>query len=297
VAAAASGNILRTLAGPGAIDKPTVFLSHAETDQPVAQVIHGAIDKVFAGGVDVFTSSVPGVLTPGADWLEKIRSNLTKATAVIVIVSPVSINRPWVWFEVGASWSKMTEGEGTIIPLCVPEVDKGQLPEPLSRLQAMSLGSAAETKEVFRALIDQFGFGKISVFRHSSIKVKLPKYKDLRIAEADLESGTLYTGPYEGYSQHELALVVDDRIVEPDWDELDKSYLMGSNIFRGQLLHFRHLDHQYELPPGTTKAVIEQVATQLYPAKVTERTENTIRFTQLYGKERQKWEEDAESED
>ncbi len=284
------------LAGPGAIDKPTVFLSHAETDQPVAQVIHGAIDKVFAGGVEVFASSVPGVLTPGADWLEKIRSNLTKATAVVVIVSPVSINRPWVWFEVGASWSKMTEGEGTIIPLCVPEIDKSKLPEPLSRLQAMSLGSAAETKEVFRALIDQFGFGKISAFRHSTIKAKLPKYEDLRIAEADLESGTLYTGPYEGYSQHELALVIDDRIVEPDWGDLDR-FSTRANIFRGQLLHFRHLDQEYELPPGTAKRVIEQVVTQLYPAKVTERTENTIRFNQLYGKEREEWEDEAESEE
>jgi hypothetical protein len=282
----------RTLVGPGAIDKPTVFLSHAETDQPVAQVIHGAVDKVFAGGVDVFASSVPGVLAPGADWLEKIRSNLTKATAVIVIVSPVSVNRPWVWFEVGASWSKMTEGEGTIIPLCVPEIDKGKLPEPLSRLQAMSLGSAAETKEVFRALIDQFGFGKISAFRHSSIKTKLPKYDDLPIAEADLESGTLYTGPYEGYSKHELALVVDDEIAEPDWDKYEKFSGSPSNLFRGQLLHFRHLDAKNQLPPGATKELLEKVVTELYPARVTERTENTIRFSAFTGEEREKWEDE-----
>lgn len=267
------------MAGPGAIDKPTVFLSHAETDQPVAQVIHGAIDKVFAGGVEVFASSVPGVLTPGADWLEKIRSNLTKATAVIVIVSPVSVNRPWVWFEVGASWSKMTEGEGTIIPLCVPEIDKGKLPEPLSRLQAMSLGSAAETKEVFRALIDQFGFGKISAFKHASIKAKLPKYEDLPIADADLKSGTLYTGPYEGYSPQELALVVDDRIVAPAWKEVeDPLTYAGSNLFRRQLLHFRHLDERFKLPPGTAKAHLCSVVTQNYPAEVAQETPNTIRF-------------------
>jgi TIR domain len=285
------------LAGPGAIDKPTVFLSHAETDQPVAQVIHGAIEKVFAGGVEVFASSVPGVLTPGADWLEKVRANLTKATAVIVIVSPISINRPWVWFEVGASWSKMTEGEGTILPLCVPEIDKGALPEPLSRLQAMSLGSAAETKEVFRALIEQFGFGKISAFRHSLIKAKLPKYEDLRIAAADLESGTLYTGPYEGYSQAELELVVDDQIVEPDWEDQQGPFPSGSSIFRGQLLHFRHLDQEHDLPPGTTKTVLEKVVTELYPAKVSHRTENTVRFIQLHGEEREKWDEDAAAEE
>ena len=55
---------------PGAITKPTVFLSHAATDEPIARVIHDEIRRIFAKGVNVFTSSVPGVVTPGADWLK-----------------------------------------------------------------------------------------------------------------------------------------------------------------------------------------------------------------------------------
>lgn len=56
--------------GPGAIDKPTVFLSHAVTDQPIAQVVHDEIRRIFANGVNVFASSVPGVVKPGKDWLK-----------------------------------------------------------------------------------------------------------------------------------------------------------------------------------------------------------------------------------
>lgn len=274
------------MTGPGAIEKPTVFLSHAVTDQPIAQVIHDEIHRIFADGVNVFASSVPGVLQPGSDWLEDIRSNLSAARAVIVIVTPVSINRPWVWFEVGASWSRMLEGEGKIIPLCVPEVDKGSLPEPLGRLQAMSLGSAAETRAVFQALIDQFEFGRIKGFRHASIKAKLPKYGDLRVAEADLRDATFYDGPYEGYSRDELVEVVDDEILTPAWNET-QAYRgqYSTNILNGQLAHFRQLDERHALPPGTSRELLVAVAEARYPVTILQRSHNTVRIQRLWGEE------------
>ncbi|MFP5388255.1 MAG: hypothetical protein ACLGG5_03010 [Thermoleophilia bacterium] len=171
----------------------------------------------------------------------------------------------------------MTEGEGTIIPLCVPEINKGELPEPLSRLQAMSLGSASETKEVFRALIDQFGFGKISAFRYSSISTKLPRYDELQISDADLKSGTLYTGPYEGYSEEELRFVVEEEIVKPHWNRENAQPKFGDRFFDGALLHFGQLDEQFSLPPGTAKKLLADIVTSEYPAAAHE-TEHTLRF-------------------
>jgi hypothetical protein len=267
------------MAGPGAIEKPTVFISHAATDEPIATVVRDEIKRIFADGVEVFASSVPGVIEPGAEWLGKIRESLTAATAVIVIITPTSINRPWVWFEVGASWSKMEEGEGRILPVCVPEIDKGSLPEPLGRLQAMSLGKAGETKEVFVALIDQFGFGSIKGFRHASIKARLPRYRDLPVAEVDLQSGTIYDGPYEGYSDEELAEVIDDQIVASAWQLKSRDKLMHSpNLFNGQLLHYRQIDAQYQLPPGAAHRLLEDVVLERYEADVIFRTDNAIRF-------------------
>jgi hypothetical protein len=90
-----------------AIKKPTVFLSHAATDQPIVQVLHAEIKRVFANGVDVFASSVPGELAAGDPWLDKVNEKLRLASAVIVLISPISLNRPWIWFEIGASWSRL----------------------------------------------------------------------------------------------------------------------------------------------------------------------------------------------
>ncbi len=105
------------------IEKPVVFVSHASTDNPIVDILKTQIDRVFANGVQVFASSVPGVIKPGRDWLDEIKSNLEVAKVVIIIITPTSINRPWIWFEVGASWSKMESGKGRIYPLCVPEIE------------------------------------------------------------------------------------------------------------------------------------------------------------------------------
>jgi len=272
------------VAGPGAIDKPTVFLSHAATDEPIARVIHGEIERIFARGVTVFTSSVPGVVRPGADWLQAIRVNLDKAHAVIVLITPVSINRPWIWFEVGASWSRMEQGEGVILPVCVPEINKGDLPEPLNRLEALSLGKAAETRLLFSTLKDQFQFGSLRGFSHAKIKARLPKYPDLRVAESDLQSGALYTGPFEGYSEDELAEVIDERFVLPAWRSYTGRFLSSAAqdwrqyLFTQQLVHFRDVDKRIQLPPGTAHALLVEVVTERYPAKVAKLTDNTVRF-------------------
>jgi hypothetical protein len=264
--------------GPGAIDKPTVFLSHAATDQPIAKLLHDEIGRIFANGVEVFASSVPGVVTPGSDWLESIRGSLEQARAVIVLITPVSINRPWIWFEVGASWSRMREGEGRILPVCVPEVDKGSLPEPLSRLHAMSLGNATETRLVFQTLIDHFGFGSLKGYRHANIKARLPRYASLPVAESDIKSGVVYNGPYEGYSDDELREVLDDDCLRPAWRNFT-DFTTLETIFRQEpLIHFRALDEKLALPPGASKRLLEDVATSRYPATIAQRTENTIRF-------------------
>jgi TIR domain len=83
--------------------KPTVFISHAATDEPIVRVLHDEINRVFAYGVDVFATSVPGVVQPGSEWLEGINEKLGRASAVIVVVTPVSLDPPFIWFEVGAS--------------------------------------------------------------------------------------------------------------------------------------------------------------------------------------------------
>ncbi|RZB28910.1 MAG: hypothetical protein AEth_01514 [Candidatus Argoarchaeum ethanivorans] len=262
-------------------EKPVIFVSHAATDKPIAEILKAEIDRVFANGVHVFASSVPGVMKPGSDWLNSVKENLDKAKAVVVLMTPVSINRPWIWFEVGASWSKMTEGKGRIYPLCAPEIEFSELPEPLSRLQALSLGKAEHIKLFFQTLCDQFGFGNMKGFKGSAIKSRLPKYTELKLDSKDLDTGTIYTGPYGVYSSDELKEVLDEEYLYNEHHNYTKYSTLykdrDSSVFMGKLVHYQKLDERLELPQGTAKKYLKEVAKR-YDLEPYQEWENSIRF-------------------
>jgi len=263
------------------IKRPRLFISHATTDGEFANAVQQEIAKVFANGLDVFCTSSPQAIQPGQDWLDQIEVRLTDAQAVIAIVTPVSIERPWLWFEIGASWSRGRSGDSRIYPLCAPEIDLGGLPSPLDRLQALSMGRAQDLKLLFKALIDQFGFGTISSFRATNISKRIPKYKDVEIKRVDLNERALYSGMYTGYTLEELCEVIDDQFFRPDAEQHRTSFdVIGGTkqwIKEGKLIHFLDVDRRLDLPPGKAKELLSNVAKRYDLTPVME-TDNLVRY-------------------
>lgn len=264
------------------IEKPTLFISHATSDSPFAVAVQHEIEKTFANGVNVFCTSSPGMITGGADWLTDVENTLELSQAVVAIVTPVSIERPWLWFEIGATWLKGRSGECRIYPLCAPEIELSALPSPLDRLQALSMGRAQDLRLLFEALITQFGFGNISVFRASNISKRIPKYKDVKIAESDRNERVFYSGRYSGYSDEELMEVIDSSLFRPDetaferielWESLEPESL----VHLGKLIHYQSIDTELQLPPGTSKRLLRAVAAR-YDLIPTLELDNIIRF-------------------
>lgn len=262
--------------------KPVIFISHASTDTPVANILKQEIEVVFGDAVEVFVSSLPGSIEPGSDWLKTIQKKLDDATVVVVLITPISIHRPWIWFEIGASWMKMVERSRKIYPLCAPEIELGSLPEPLSRLQALSLGKTDDIKQFFRSLRDLLGFGELKDLKPARIKSNLPKsWSQLKIDEKDLDAGTIYTGPYRSYSDDELKEILSQEFFVPNMKE--DTFFAGLmkheiTIPRGKLLHFKQIDERLKLPPGTAKKFLIEVAARfkLRPARL---WENSVMFT------------------
>jgi hypothetical protein len=263
------------------IKKPTLFISHAASDAEFANAVKQEIEKVFANGVNVFCTSSPGAIPVGRDWLSDIEEKLAIAQAIIAIITPVSIERPWLWFEVGATWSKGRAGECRIYPLCAAEIELSSLPSPLDRLQALSMGKAADLKLLFEALINQFGFGKISSFRASNITARIPQYKDVKVADSDLNEKAFYSGRYTGYSDDELAEVIDTHLFRPDENTFVKYTSIQQDredlIHNGKLLRFRRIDKTLDLPPGTARRLLNQVA-ERYGLKPVLEKENVVRY-------------------
>jgi len=235
------------------IKKPSLFISHAASDADFANAVKQEIEKVFANGVNVFCTSSPGAIPVGKDWLSDIEEKLAVAQAIVAIVTPISIERPWLWFEVGATWSKGRTGECRIYPLCAAEIELASLPSPLDRLQALSMGKAEDLKLLFDALITQFGFGKLSSFRASNITKRIPRYKDVKVVDIDLNEKSFYSGHYTGYSDDELMEVIDTRLFRPDEEKFVTYFAYKERedlVHNGKLIHFRQIDKSLDLPPG-----------------------------------------------
>jgi hypothetical protein len=77
-----------------------VFLSHASTDKWLATVI---CEKIELTGAVHFRDDRD--IDAGDDVPETIRTQIKKSQELVVIVTPESVNRPWVLIEIGAAWA------------------------------------------------------------------------------------------------------------------------------------------------------------------------------------------------
>jgi len=94
-----------------------VFVSHAMADKWIARTI---CEKIDAIGASTFRDDRD--IDGGDDIPERIAAALRSSQEVIVILTPESVNRPWVLLEVGAAWGNRTRKRITPI-LCHVEFD------------------------------------------------------------------------------------------------------------------------------------------------------------------------------
>jgi len=128
-----------------------VFLSHASADKELAECLRDVL-ATDAPELDFFLASVPGQITPGRPWVDDILRRLREADAYVTLLTPVSVQRPWVWFEAGAAWGR----EKPLALLCAGGLSKSQVKPPLGALQLLSLEEdRVDSLQQVRALLGQ----------------------------------------------------------------------------------------------------------------------------------------------
>lgn len=94
-----------------------VFISHAGTDTWVARRIAEQIE--LRGGSTFLDESHIAV---GEDFEERILQALDQANELLVLLTPWSLKRPYVWAEIGAAWGKRTPIVGVLHGLTADEL-------------------------------------------------------------------------------------------------------------------------------------------------------------------------------
>ncbi len=94
-----------------------VFISHAATDTWVAKRISEQLESC---GARTFLDEAH--ISVGDDFEERILNALDHANELLVILTPWSLKRPFVWSEAGAAWGKRIPIIGVVYGLTPDEV-------------------------------------------------------------------------------------------------------------------------------------------------------------------------------
>ena len=81
--------------------KYQVFVSHATADKWLATTF---CEKIEATGATTFRDDRD--INGGDDIPDTIRKAIAQADEMVVLLTPASVNRPWVLMEIGAAWQK-----------------------------------------------------------------------------------------------------------------------------------------------------------------------------------------------
>lgn len=117
------------------LEQRLIFVSHTHADRKLAAAVRTLIEGAFSGLVRAFVSSDPtptGGLQPGDPWYSEIHAQLNEAVSVWVLATPMSIQRPWIYWEAGIG---RVTCPGAVVVLRVG-LSSNDLPSPLSNFQS-----------------------------------------------------------------------------------------------------------------------------------------------------------------
>ena len=124
-----------------------VFVSHATADKWIAKTI---CEKIEAIGAESFIDDRD--IDGGDDIPEQIRRQIIRSNEVVVLLTPESVDRRWVLFEVGAAWGRRRNAN-IIAVLCHVEVDT--IPDLIKSKKAVPINSLDEYLEALRRRMEK----------------------------------------------------------------------------------------------------------------------------------------------
>ncbi len=120
-----------------------LFLSYAAADGAVARELKEQLEAV---GLRCFMAEKD--IGVAMQWEAAIHAALLGSKRVLVLITPRSVNRPWILLETGAAWALKKD----LIPALV-HVSPQDLVEPLGRYQARVIETTAQRISLVKELV------------------------------------------------------------------------------------------------------------------------------------------------
>ena len=132
-----------------------VFISHGWHDRWVARQMARCVSDVGAEHfIDIFD------IRKGDRIEERIRDELPKCDEVVALLTPWSVDRNWLWTEMGSSWIMRKRVVGVLYGVTLPEIDRDRGGAAL--LSATSVCTIDEFDDYIRELGERVKATRVS---------------------------------------------------------------------------------------------------------------------------------------
>ncbi len=119
--------------------KDKIFLSYSHADRDwVDQFVHSLTNRQ----IDVWYDMQD--IKAGDRWEELIQEALRKSSILVAILSKSSVDRPWMFFELGAA---VADGK-RVIPVLIGDLNIRDLPSLLTKFQAVTTEDPNKAGEI-----------------------------------------------------------------------------------------------------------------------------------------------------
>ena len=137
-------------AAPAPDGPPTVFVSHASSDQPLVQALVDLLVRALRlPTARVRCTSLDGHRLPtGARVSDHLRADVAGAPVFLALITEASLRSPYVLFELGARWGL----GGPFFPLVPSAAVAAKVQPPLSELNMLRLDGRGELEQLLNDL-------------------------------------------------------------------------------------------------------------------------------------------------
>jgi hypothetical protein len=120
-----------------------VFISYAAGDTGIADELRSDLER---NGLRCFMAEKD--IQVATEWQDSIRTALIGSKRILVLLTPQSINRPWVLMETGAAWAL-----GRPLIPALSHVAPTELLDPIRRYQGRVIETTAQRQALVQELI------------------------------------------------------------------------------------------------------------------------------------------------
>lgn len=131
------------------------FISHFSGDKVIAELFSNALRRITLEQITPWyssDSSGDNGLKPGDIWFNQILKRIIGSRAIVSLLTPNSIDRPWIYFESGIGQALEN---CPVIPVCIG-VKRDSILPPLGLYQCYQLNDYRSVVEFFSKLLELF---------------------------------------------------------------------------------------------------------------------------------------------